>query len=111
MYFGVTFSTKILTPSFGAMISVPAFLVFASSLLPVRSVLLTIPPCDPDTITRGLPEQQVAAARPGCTGRDFDAIFRAAWLILYLGQAKLRVEPVKLSTLCELRLAVQVCYM
>jgi hypothetical protein len=58
-------------------------LVFASSLLPVRSALLT-PHAILVSITRRLPKQQVAVAavRPRCTVRNFDAIFRAAWLIL-----------------------------
>jgi hypothetical protein len=66
---------------FGATNSLPAFWYsrhpFFSSLSSSNN-----PPCDPDTITRRLPKQQVAAVRPRCTGRDFDAIFRTAWLIL-----------------------------
>ena len=44
-----------------------------SSLLPVRSGLLT-PHAILVSITRRLPKRQVAAVRPRCTGRDFDAI-------------------------------------
>src|SRR5262245_34041248 len=82
MYHIDTFSTRIHVPSFGATISLPASLFFASSLLPVRSVLLTNRPCDHGTITRGLLKQPVATPRDKFTVETFDAIFRVAWLIL-----------------------------
>ena len=67
---------------FGARNSLPAFWYSRHPFFQVRSVLRTVPRAILVSITRGLPEQQVAAARPRCTSRDFDAMFRAAWLVL-----------------------------
>src|SRR5271166_2287591 len=83
MYHRVTCSIKkFKAPSFWRNDFPACLLVFAASLLPVRSLLRTVPRAILISRTGGLPEQQVAAVRPRCTGRDFDAIFRAAWLIL-----------------------------
>jgi hypothetical protein len=67
MYHIDTFTTRNL--AFGATISLPALLV--SHHLLVRSALLT-PGCDPDRDWSDI---------PSC-GRDLDALFHIAWLIL-----------------------------
>jgi hypothetical protein len=59
MYHLDTLSTKKFSFFFWRHDFLPAFLVSASSLLPVRAVLLTIRPRDPGTLARGWVKQQV----------------------------------------------------
>src|SRR5260370_25590561 len=82
MYLIVTFSIKILSSFFRRHDFPACLLVFASSLLPVSLGSSNNPPIRSWNHTRGLPVQQLAAVLPRCTSRDFDAKFRAAWLIL-----------------------------
>ena len=81
MYRTVTFSTKKLRSLFLAQ-RIPC-LLFGIRVIPSCGSLRSLTPhAILVSITRRLPKQQVAALRPRRTGRDFDAIFRAAWPIL-----------------------------
>ena len=108
MYLIVTYATENL--SFWRRDFPDCLLLFVSSLFTVCSALLT-PHAILVSITRRLPKQQVAALRPRCTGRDFDAIFRAAWPILpWTSQAACgsgQLLPSIFSTLFRLCLAMQ----
>ena len=77
----IHFQQKKFTLFYSTCDSLVCRLLFALLVLPVRSLPPAILPSDLGTTTRESPEQRVLVGHPRCIGKDFDGIFRAAWLV------------------------------